>query len=335
MNRKTRLSAVPSFLVLMFPTIASADVIYVASSTLSTSSIGVYDSTTGAAINSAFITNPPGISVFTMALDGSGNLIVNESYAGLTKYNATTGALLANPFTQGYFNGSSGIAVGLGNLYWGGNNGQVGEFNATTGALVNTSFITGIGNSRFTTNINLALDASNNLLYVCNNNVGNGPTGGTIGVYNATTGAVINANLVTGLGNPLGIAVDGLGHLYAVNSYTGDIGEYNAMTGAVINPALVTGLNNPSYVALDGSGDLFVTNYGSGTTNDGSIGEYNATTGAVINAGLVTGLDGADGIVIAPSASVPEPSGFVLLAFVAFVPLAVWGLRAARKPAPV
>ena len=102
----------------------------------------------------------------------------------------------------------------------------------------------------------------------------------TIGVYNASTGAVVNASLVSGL-NPSGIAVSG-SNLFVTNPATGKIGEYNASTGAVVNAALVSGLNDPWGIAVSGS-NLFVTNY---TT--GKIGEYNASTGAVVNPSLVS-----------------------------------------------
>jgi hypothetical protein len=125
------------------------------------------------------------------------------------------------------------------------------------------------------------------VIYVANANAG------TIGEYNASTGAAINASLVTGLSNPFGLAVDGSGHLYVAsansgNSGSGTIGEYNASTGAAINTALVTGLTNSFGLVVDGSGHLYVTNYLPGAfpgSNDGpagSIGEYNASTGAAI-----------------------------------------------------
>ena len=56
---------------------------------------------------------------------------------------------------------------------------------------------------------------------------------GTIGEYNATTGAVINASLVSGLNDPSGIAVSG-GNLSVIEPWAAaQIGEYNATTGAV------------------------------------------------------------------------------------------------------
>ena len=97
---------------------------------------------------------------------------------------------------------------------------------------------------------------------------------GTIGQYNATTGAAVNAALVSGLNDPFGIAVSG-GNLWVANqSGNGTIGEYNATTGAAINASLVSGLTSPLGIAVSG-GNLWVANHSSGT-----IGEYNATTGA-------------------------------------------------------
>jgi hypothetical protein len=119
---------------------------------------------------------------------------------------------------------------------------------------------------------------------------------GTIGEYNATSGATINSSLVSGLNSPYGIVVSG-GNLFVVNSDR--IGEYNASTGATINASLVSGLSGPGYGAIglaEYGGNLFVVQNGSGHAR---IGEYNATTGATVNASLVTGLN--DPIFIAAS----------------------------------
>src|SRR5437763_1659311 len=67
---------------------------------------------------------------------------------------------------------------------------------------------------------------------------------GTVGEYNATTGAPINSSLVSGLSNPAGIALYG-GNLFVVNNGGGTIGEYNAITGATVSASLVSGLNGP------------------------------------------------------------------------------------------
>src|SRR6266496_2660730 len=101
---------------------------------------------------------------------------------------------------------------------------------------------------------------------------------GTVGEYDAATGATINSALVSGLNAPAGIAVSG-GNLWVVQPFAGTIGEYNATTGATVNASLVSGLVGNSYFMALSGGNLFVTSY-----NEGTIGEYDATTGSTINA---------------------------------------------------
>jgi len=118
---------------------------------------------------------------------------------------------------------------------------------------------------------------------------------GGVGKYNATTGAVINANFVTGLSQPQGLALSGNNLFVATNNNGGTVGEYNATTGATINANFITGLNGPIGLALSGN-HLFVTNQFTGT-----VGEYDATTGAVVNANFITGLSDPCALAIAPS----------------------------------
>jgi len=74
---------------------------------------------------------------------------------------------------------------------------------------------------------------------------------GTIGEFNASTGAVINASLISGLSHPFCVALDGSGDLFVASfNSSGTIGEFNASTGAVINPSLISGLNGPTFIAL-------------------------------------------------------------------------------------
>src|SRR5213080_4836515 len=118
--------------------------------------------------------------------------------------------------------------------------------------------------------------------------------GNTIGEYDASTGAAINAALVSGLNLPQDIVVSG-GNLWVLNGAGPSqwrIGEYNATTGAAINASLVSGLPGGVYFALSG-GNLWVA-----TDNAGTIAEYNATTGATVNSSLVSGLNKPQGIVV-------------------------------------
>jgi hypothetical protein len=71
---------------------------------------------------------------------------------------------------------------------------------------------------------------------------------GTIGEYNAITGATVDAELVSGLNGPGGIAVFG-GNLFVTNFQTGTIGEYT-ISGDTVNASLISGLNQPTDIVV-------------------------------------------------------------------------------------
>jgi DNA-binding beta-propeller fold protein YncE len=71
---------------------------------------------------------------------------------------------------------------------------------------------------------------------------------GTIGEYNATTGAIVDPALITGLNQPNGIAISG-GNLFVTNFETGTIGEYT-LSGETVNASLISGLNQPTDIAV-------------------------------------------------------------------------------------
>jgi hypothetical protein len=93
----------------------------------------------------------------------------------------------------------------------------------------------------------IAIAVSDGNLYVLGQNPG------VIGEYNATTGATINASLVTGLDHPGGMAVSG-GDIFvttgAVAGGIGSVAEYDATTGATINASLITGLVDPTDIVV-------------------------------------------------------------------------------------
>jgi hypothetical protein len=70
----------------------------------------------------------------------------------------------------------------------------------------------------------------------------------TVSEYNAATGAEINANLITRLRTPGGLALQG-NTLFVANQ-SGTIGKYDAATGKEINANLITGLQFPTAVAV-------------------------------------------------------------------------------------
>jgi PQQ-like domain/PEP-CTERM motif len=281
--------------------------LYVAQDGIDT--LSEYNATTGAPINVDFITaglNAPA----GLALSGNDLFVANSGADTVSEYNITTGAVINAaliPFSSGLLSTPEGLAVSGNNLFVANANGNlaVGEYDATTGAPINANFITPsaqLGNPT-------ALALSGNDLFVAHYQqaVGANFGLGSIGEYDATTGAVINASLIQGLKGPVAMAVFG-NSLYVVTSgYTavgaGGVGQYNLTTGAAINANFITGLN-PSGLAFSGN-DLFLSSF-SGNT----VGEYNATTGTAINANFIKGLISPEGLLVA---AVPEPSTWSLI----------------------
>jgi hypothetical protein len=135
-------------------------------------------------------------------------------------------------------------------------------------------------------------------LYVSNSNA--------VGKYNATTGAPINANFITGLGAPVvefnlfvgGLALSGNNLFVASGGFFGSaarVGKYDATMGVAINANFITGTSGQLALSGDGTA-LFVVN--SGNTPTSTVGKYNATTGAAINANFITGLGAPVGIAL-------------------------------------
>jgi WD40 repeat protein len=165
----------------------------------------------------------------------------------------------------------------------------VGEYSAR-GAAINSNLIkTGL-------NAPIWIAVSGNTLFVAN------ASSGTIGTYNATTGAPINANFIVGASG--GLAVSG-NTLFVVagggpSAGTGAVGKYNASTGAAVKANFITGLTAPRTVAVSGN-MLFVTCNASGPLGSvlpGIVSAYNAATGAVINANFIMGLSNPQGLAV-------------------------------------
>jgi hypothetical protein len=114
-----------------------------------------------------------------------------------------------------------------------------------------------------------------------------GDTSGEIGEYTAS-GATINANLITGLANPISMTVSG-GDIFVTEETANGVGKIAEYTtsGAPVNKSLIPGLAYPHVVAVDG-GDIFVLD-----EYDGYVGEY-TMSGATVNASLITGLGSQD-----------------------------------------
>ena len=270
------------------------------------STVGAYP-TSGATAQNTLVSNltnnvgnnPVGVAVSgnDLFVLSSGDLLGGGQFGA---YNATTGATI-NASLPVDLSTALGIAASGGNLLVANTFGdKIGEY-TTSGATVNASLVTGLKNPT-------VMAVSGNDLFVANaGTTGNGteftPRSGSIGEYNATTGAVIQKTLVTGLtsnGNnyPVGIAVSG-GNLFVTNLNT--VAEYNASTGALESSSLLPGVVAPSGIAAS-QGNLYVVDAAQST-----IGEY-TTSGIAVNSSLITGLGSPSAIAV-----VPEPSSCGLL----------------------
>ncbi len=130
-------------------------------------------------------------------------------------------------------------------------------------------------------------------------------TNGTIGEYNATTGAAINSHLISGLNSPEALATDGT-NLFVANfgtagGHNGSIGEYTT-AGAAVNAALITGLSNPAGLAVGASisGNARALYVATGFNSSGSegISEYN-TSGGTVNASFISDTKSPSGVAFA------------------------------------
>lgn len=190
--------------------------------------LGLYDATTGATINSNFITGNIGDEGLAL----SGNNLFVPGPAGIGEYAATSGTPIHIGFGAA---GTAGMAVVGNNLYVTAGI-VVDKIDATTGAVIQNNFITGLSPFAY------GLAASGNSLYVA-------VYPDHVGKFDATTGAAINTNFISGLNEVEGLAVSG-NNLYVVEFAREAVGKYDATTGAAINTNFITGLANPTFVAV-------------------------------------------------------------------------------------
>ena len=265
-------------------------------SNINTNTIGEYD-TLGAPLNPSLITGLS--SPQDIAASGANLFVVN--FQGGTVGEYTTSGTVVNAALIAGLHGPAGIALSGSKLYVTNSaNGTIGEYNLD-GSVINAALVTGL-------NTPAGIAVSGSRLFVSNEfNVT--PGAGTIGEYDANTGAPVNASLITGLNIPDHIAVSQTA-LYVSNNHSGSetdngasgsIGEYN-LDGSVINAALVSGLKSPEGITIFG-GVLFVALDNGGT--NGLVEEFDSASGAAISAPLISGLNGAQAIAVAGVAGSP------------------------------
>jgi hypothetical protein len=202
-----------------------------------TSGVGQY-TTSGATVNSSLISVAG--EAEAVALDGKGHVFVYDALLHTIGEYTTSGATVNASFITGLPGNGFASMVCDGRYLFvcnsSGYDSEIEAYFASTGGLISTSFINLGPNPGATA---LALDGKGDLF------VGYAPPGHdyTIGEFK-TTGATVNASLIsTGLNDPFGLAISG-DYLFVANERAGTIGEFTT-SGVPINTALVTGLNNP------------------------------------------------------------------------------------------
>jgi len=266
---------------------------------------------------------------------GGGDAYVNE-------YTATGQPIATPDISVGYAAGDlEGIAISGNDLFTADRySGTVGEYNWTTGQAINSSFISLPFAGSF------GITVSNNILYVTNNgtlyafSISGTPTalwtdyigasGGVavsgsnvfaitnedgIGEYNALTGAVESANLVTGLYDTFGLTVSG-NDLYTSSYGGGTVSEFTT-SGQTVNATLISGIPDGANGLAVGGNMLYVADID-------QVQEYNATTGSYVRT-INSGMEQANSVAFVA----PEPSTWTLL-WSGLSLLTFWRLRTRR-----
>ncbi len=157
---------------------------------------------------------------------------------------------------------------------------------ASNGTVLGSSYLTGVGTGpqavvypgTQTTLLSglvgdafgIAIDGNRNLY------VGRGP--GSIYKETYASGTYTQSTLGSGMNDPSGIAVDGLGNVFVADTNNGRIvEEVNGPTGYT-QTAPFTGLNAPFAVAVDGVGNVYIGAQGQLLKETYSGGTYNQTT---------------------------------------------------------
>ena len=207
--------------------VSGAD-LYVAND--NTGVVGKY-TTSGGIQNASFITGAGGPT--GLAVNGT-HLYVSDSISNTIKDYSTSGTLLNGSFITSV-NGPWQVTVSGSFIYVANmGNGTVGKY-TTAGVPVNTSLISGLNEVT-----GVAASADGSQLFVATQG------DGKIGEYDATSGAAINATLITQL-TPESLVVVGT-NLYAAN-FQGFVAQYTT-SGAVVDTQLISGLNGPIGLAV-------------------------------------------------------------------------------------
>ena len=129
--------------------------------------------------------------------------------------------------------------------------------------------------------------------------------GAKVAEYDATSGAVVNDSLITGLNGPEGITISGMSLFVPTSTSVPAIAEYT-ISGVPIATPLIAGspLGGVLGIAATSNGEIFVVNHGLG-----SVAAF-TTSGDTINGTLITGTGPESFNPYGIAVVVPEPCSF-------------------------
>lgn len=270
-------------------------------------------SNTGIALNTSPLVGGGLQTPSGIAIDTGGNVWISNNYnpGSITELDGSSGAVIAgSPFTGGGLNEPYGIAVDASNNIWTANFGQgfagsaskfsnggtpdSGSRGYGTGMGIDTGIAIDPSGNAWTADLYIgSLDEVNNtgtlesgftgygsltspagLAFDANSHVWVATHGNNVKVLNDTGGAV-GTYTGGGLGMSQGIAIDGAGSAWVVNTSSsltvaGLLSEFSS-SGTALTPSTgftMASMINPTGIAIDGSGNVWVPNSGNSTVTE-------------------------------------------------------------------
>lgn len=231
-----------------------------------------------------------------LATDGTNLFVTYFNFGVVGKYTTTGG--IVNPSLVSGLTNPNCLAISGTNLFVADQN-RIGRY-TTFGLAVNANLVTNLGISIMGMTVigtNLFISLS---------------SGRTVAEY-TIDGAIVNTNLISGLGGVWGLATDGTNLFVA---YSGAIGKYSS-SGSPVSPILISGIvSGPSELTIVGTNIFAVTRAGS------TIGQY-TTSGVTANPVFVAGGHYFEGIAAVPVSQAAPPPATGITTF-SNQPVVIW-----------
>ena len=239
---------------------------------LSISYISKYSSS-GSLINASYITNLT--TPILVYFDSAQNLYITNNGA--------------NTVTKTSVQNNSLITTGLSSPQYScvDSTGAVYTTNATAGTVTKYGPIGSVFTSSGMNGAEQIGFDNNGYAYVSN-------YGGTISQYNSS-GALLNANFITGGSACIGMVLDSQNNIYLVNRPTGSTGyiaKYVTSNGSLSssNTSFITSLSGPQALVIDTNNNLYISQANNYGVTAGFISKY-TTAGTVVTASFISSLN--------------------------------------------